>query len=82
MSDLASIVREWGAFGALFVLALLVIRVQYAKNVELWEARLRDLQIEAEHEKTLKEILGYLRQIQQQNRSLTSVKKRSGSGEK
>jgi hypothetical protein len=73
MQDLAPILKEWGAFGLLFVLALLVIRALFAKLVESWEARLRDCLCLQEMTETQKDILGAVREIRQQNRSLTSV---------
>lgn len=81
MSDLTGVIREWGAFGVLFVLALLVIRALFAKIVESFEARIRDLQCSEENQKILSEILGCVRQIQQQNRSAErlSGKLRGGS---
>lgn len=80
MSELAPIIQQWGAFGLLFVLALLVIRALFAKLVESWEARLRDCLCLQELVETQKELLGSMRQIQQQNRSLTSVRSK-GAGE-
>lgn len=73
MSELAPIVEHWGAFGLLFVLALLVIRALFAKLVESWEARLRDCLCLQELTETQKELLGAMRQNQQQIRSLTAV---------
>lgn len=73
MSELAPIIQQWGAFGLLFVLALLVIRALFAKLVESWEARFRDCLCLQELTETQKELLGAVRQIQQQNRSLTTV---------
>jgi len=81
MSELAPIIQQWGAFGLLFVLALLVIRALFAKLVESWEARLRDCLCLQEVVETQKELLGSMREIRQQNRSLTTVLSK-GAGDK
>lgn len=73
MSELAPLVQQWGAFGLLFVLALLVIRALFAKLVESWEGRLRDCLCLQELTETQKELLGAMRQIQQQHRSMVAV---------
>lgn len=73
MPELAPLIQTWGAFGLLFVLALLVIRALFARLAESWESRLRDCLCLQEVVETQKELLGAMRQIQQQTRSLTSV---------
>lgn len=82
MPELAPLIREWGAFGLLFVLALLAIRALFAKLVESWEARLRDCLCLTEITETQKELLGAVRQIQQQHRSLTSVLSKADGGKR
>jgi hypothetical protein len=71
-----AILNQWGAFGAIFVLAIVALRALFAKFVASQEARIRDLQFCEQINASLLTILGFVRQIQQQGRSRANMERR------
>jgi hypothetical protein len=65
-----------GAFGAIFVLAIVALRALFGKFVASQEARIRDLQFCEQINASLLTILGFVRQIQQQGRSRSNMERR------
>lgn len=77
MGDLVSLFQKAGPFAVFFALALLAIRVLYARTVELSDQRDRSALILQEINASLKDALGLLRDIQQQSRSYINMQNRS-----
>jgi hypothetical protein len=71
-----AILNQWGAFGAIFVLAIVALRALFGRYVASQEARIRDLQFCEQINASLLTILGFVRQIQQQGRSRSNMERR------